>query len=82
MVHRKRRMHLFDRFTDRDYIFRIFVRQEPSPHFFIVVVKPKTGEVVRKQALPPLLFGGEGGIMPDDQLALEEKVAEIARRLP
>jgi hypothetical protein len=72
---------LFGRHFEDGLLFRVFVTEEFAPRFFVRVVRPKTGKVVREELLPPLLYGAHGGIMTADQLILEERLAVILRQL-
>jgi len=81
MTNRKMKMHLFGRHFEGGFLFRVFVTEGPAPRFFIRVVRPRTGRLVREEALPPLLYGAAGGIMAEDHLVLEERLDDILQRL-
>jgi len=81
MANRRMKMHLFGRHFEGGFLFRVFVTEELAPRFFIRVVRPRTGRLVREESLPPLLYGAAGGIMAEDQLALEERLDNILQRL-
>jgi hypothetical protein len=69
-------------FTERGYRVTVHISAEGAPHFVIRAMNAETGEQVREEAMPPLMYGAIFGVDVSDHAALEERVDALLAELP
>jgi len=77
--HKHGKLEKYGSFTERGYDVTAYICDAAFPHFLIEFAKG--GKVVRRKALPPLMYGARFGVDIDDKAILEEETDKIMKEL-